>query len=118
MNFDKNKLTEAQRTELADIAKRLGKMWMQLETAPDETYESGNGWYYRGGLFKLTFKGGFTDGWADLEWNQVIADIYQGSQFAHLSKTETYHALSTKLEQTPVEDEETSDVRPEELNRL
>jgi hypothetical protein len=85
-------LTKEQRSKLAAVATDLMAIWNELPIADDE---EGMDWCYRGGLVQLTCKGGYTQGWADLSWNDVITDIYAGEKLAcsYTDKRFTYEKL-------------------------
>lgn len=82
-------ITDEQRKKLAAIAKDLMDIW---ESLPNNDCEEGSDYSYRGGLIKLTVKGGYTDGWADLSWNDVITDIYAGEKLASIALA-TYEGI-------------------------
>jgi hypothetical protein len=73
------KLTKEQRNKLHAVATDLMAIWDEL---PIPDCEEGMDWGYRGGLVQLTAKGGYTSGWVDLSWNDVIADIYAGQKLS------------------------------------
>ncbi len=83
------KLTKEQREKLAAVAKDLMAIWQSLPI-PDS--EEGYDYAYRGGLVQLTVKGGLTDGWVDISWNEIITDIYAGEKLAHITQY-TYDQL-------------------------
>jgi len=83
------KLTKDQRNRLHKVATDLMAIWEELPIAEDE---EGMDWGYRGGLMQLTCKGGYTQGWVDLGWSDVIADIYAGEKLACIKKY-TYEEL-------------------------
>jgi hypothetical protein len=52
----------------------------------DEECEQGWDYGYRGGLVKLTVKGGYLSGWADFSWNDVITDIFANEKLVCITK--------------------------------
>lgn len=77
---EKYPLTPETRKKLKAAADALMEIWDGLGR-PDPTGQYGrdeDSYGYRGGLVSLTVKGGYTQGWVDLDWNSVVRDIYVG----------------------------------------
>jgi hypothetical protein len=76
--------TKATREKLYEASRIIGEMWCNLNSDErSDDYAPDDQWAYRGGVMMLTFRGGFTDGWVDLTYNQVITDIFYGYRWAH-----------------------------------
>jgi hypothetical protein len=76
--------TEATRKKLYEAAKIIGEMWCNLDSdEQSDDYDPDDQWRYRGGVMMLTFKGGFTEGWVDLTYNEALTDIFYGHRWAH-----------------------------------
>jgi len=77
-------LTKAALEKLFGAAKIIGEMWCNLDSDErSDNYDPDDQWAYRGGVMMLTFRGGFTDGWVDLTYNETLTDIFYGHRWAH-----------------------------------
>jgi len=82
------RIPDATREKLFEVAKTLGELWCGLNSdSTKDSHDPDDQWWYRGGVILLTFRGGFTDGWVDLTYNQVITDIFYGHRWYHQHKT-------------------------------
>jgi hypothetical protein len=81
-------ITDDDVRKLTKVAQALEEspceMWCNLDSDErSDDYDPDDQWAYRGGVMMLTFRGGFTDGWVDLTYNEALTDIFYGYRWAH-----------------------------------
>jgi len=80
---EKRALAEKRITNLRAVARQLMDVW---EALPVRDQDDSDFYYVESsGLDKLTVKGGVNNGHIDLDWNQVVADIFGGYRLSGLT---------------------------------